>query len=105
MTEIKNNPSWGAIAAPRYNKQRKKLIQGIKHALQLEEDKIIKDPHQGERKIGSLKEVWVKKFKVVHNQYLLAYKIDEKQHIVIFLAVGQHENFYRDLQKYLKPLL
>jgi len=49
-----------------------------------------------------LKEVFVKKFPLLGEEYLLAYKVNEEEREVIFLAIGGHENFYRDLKKYFK---
>lgn len=41
------------------------------------------------------------KFKVGTQLLLLAYQFDEKRNLIEALDVGPHENFYRDLQKYL----
>jgi hypothetical protein len=35
-------------------------------------------------------------------QYLLGYTFDEQTMMLTLLALGGHENFYRDLKKYLK---
>ena len=94
--------TWKALAAPRYNRRRKKLTPEIRRLLTQEEDRILEDPHKGGRKRGVLKDVWVEKFKAQDDQYLVAYQIDEKAHGVIFLDIGQHENFYRDLEKHIK---
>lgn len=94
--------AWKALAAPRYNSRRKKLTLQIRRLLTKEEDKILEDPHKGDRKHGALKDVWVGKFKAQNDQYLIAYQIDEKSESVVFLDVGQHENFYRDLEEYVK---
>lgn len=102
MTEVKHNPPWKAKAAPRYNKARKKLRTNFKAILQKEEDKILINPYKGEKKTGILKNTWVEKFKANNDQYLIAYEIDENFHYVIFLDIGQHENFYRNLEKYIK---
>jgi mRNA-degrading endonuclease RelE of RelBE toxin-antitoxin system len=63
---------------------------------------ILHDPHRGDRKRGALGQVWVEKFKAQNDQWLVAYTIDDKRDIVYFVAVGQHENFYRDAQRYLR---
>ena len=34
--------------------------------------------------------------------YLLGYRVDEDGRTLYLLAVGGHENFYRDLKQYLK---
>ncbi|MCK4423125.1 MAG: type II toxin-antitoxin system RelE/ParE family toxin [Candidatus Omnitrophica bacterium] len=33
---------------------------------------------------------------------LLAYQVNKEEQEVIFVAVGGHENFYKDLKQYLK---
>ncbi len=66
------------------------------------EDEIADNPSLGEEKIGDLKGVRVYKFKVFDQQILLAYQVDKDKKVVIFVTVGGHENFYRDLKQYLK---
>ena len=41
------------------------------------------------------------KFKIQTLQLLLAYQFDAKRNVIEVLDVGPHENFYRELQKYL----
>jgi hypothetical protein len=55
----------------------------------------------GEQKTGALRMVRVLKFKVGPQQLLLAHTFHAKRNVVEVLAVGPHENFYRDLQEYL----
>ena len=52
--------------------------------------------------MGDLRGVRVHKFGFLGQRYLLAYFVDESEEAIYFLAVGGHENFYRDLKKYLK---
>lgn len=93
---------WNAQATPRYNKRRKKLTPEVRRVLNDVQSRILQDPRTGERKRGALKHVWVEKFPAQSDQYLVADEIDEKNDMVIFLDVGQHVNFYRDLEKYLR---
>lgn len=58
---------------------------------------ILKDPKIGEEKKGDLVGVFVYKFKIHHQEMLLAYEWDPQQRIL--LALGVHENFYRDLKR------
>ena len=44
----------------------------------------------------------MEKFKAENDQWLVAYEIRERENLVVFHAVGQHENFYRDLTKHVK---
>ena len=52
--------------------------------------------------VTSCNAVFVKKFPLLGEEYLFAYKVNEREKEVIFLAIGGHENFYRDLKGYLK---
>lgn len=57
---------------------------------------IVKNPQIGNEKRGDLSGVFVYKFKVHHQELLLAYEWDATQRLL--LALGVHENFYRDLK-------
>lgn len=46
--------------------------------------------------------MFVHKFRLAGQLYLLAYLIDEQDEIITLLALGGRENFYRDLKQYLK---
>ncbi|MDI6735192.1 MAG: type II toxin-antitoxin system RelE/ParE family toxin [bacterium] len=82
-------------------KWKKRLPQNIQEVINIEADKIAHNPYAGERKKGDLKEVFVWKFKIFTLQYLIAYKIIEHEKTIIILAIGPHENFYRDLRRFL----
>ncbi len=51
-------------------------------------------------KVGDLRDVQVYKSKPKNQQFLLAYEIIDST--LFLLAFGSHENFYRDLKKYLQ---
>ncbi len=94
--------AWKGLAAPQYNRQRKKLSPGVLKVLNRVQAQVLQDPHRGDRKRGPLKDVWVEKFKAENDQWLLAYMIQEKQDTIHFIAIGQHENFYRDITRHLE---
>ncbi len=58
---------------------------------------IIQNPRIGQEKKGDLSGIFVYKFKMDRREILLAYEWDFKRRIL--LAMGFHENFYRDLKK------
>ena len=60
---------------------------------------IIDDPDIGQPKNGDLTGVLVYKFKMVNQLTLLAYTYHEQTITLTLLALGTHENFYRDLKK------
>lgn len=85
---------------PVFAKQKKKLhpnqIQSLDEAVRA----VLNNPMIGEQKRGDLNFVRVFKFKMVSEQCLLAYQWIKPDQIVL-LAMGSHENFYRDLKRVL----
>lgn len=79
----------------------KKLHKNEKQALDKVVKKITKAPYIGDPKKGDLASIQVYKYKVTDKQYLLAYRYDDGS-ILTLLALGSHENFYRDLKKDIK---
>ena len=69
--------------------QVKPVNEAIRH--------IMEDLYCGEEKNGDLAGVRVYKFRFQDQQYLLAYEFDTEN--LSLLALGVHENFYRDLKK------
>ena len=82
---------------PSFKRSYKKLHGNQKSLTNRAIKKIIDDPEVGEPKRGDLLGVYVYQFKLDHQEMLLAYEWDPKQRIL--LALGVHENFYRDLKK------
>lgn len=85
------------VQTPSFIKSVKKLTKQQKLVLDKAVATLIKNPEVGEKKMGDLSEVWVYKFKMIHQEYLLAYQWNPKKRIL--LALGVHENFYRDLKR------
>ena len=95
MTGIK-----GIIQSPLFARQKKKLhkqqIKDLDEAVKY----IFNTPASGDMKVGDLQGIQVYKFKSIDQQILLAYEVIDS---TLFLyTFGSHENFYRDLKKYLK---
>ena len=91
-----------AQAVRNFSNIKKKLPRTLRTELDHQVDLVCGDPSIGTQKAGDLRRVWVHKFNLLGRHYLLAYSIDEQAMIVTFLAIGGHENFYRDLKNYLK---
>lgn len=89
-------------AAPRFNRIAKKLVPALKQVLDKEILALADNPYKGDRKKGILRDVLVEKFEAINDQWLLAYRVLEKEQVIQLLYLGQHENFYRDLTKYLQ---
>jgi hypothetical protein len=60
---------------------------------------IINDPIIGIEKVGDLNGVRVYKFHMCNQLTLLAYKYEPDTPSITLLAIGTHENFYRDLKR------
>ena len=80
-----------------FRRKIKRLHKAEKAALDRAVKKIASSPETGALKKGDLAGVRVLKFKVKAQQYLLAYTHDDEQDLITLLAIGTHENFYRDL--------
>jgi len=85
-----------------FSRTVKKLHPNEKKALDRAVKKIIEDPEKGILKIGDLSGVRVHKYKVKEKQFLLGYQVDSDKLVLTLLALGQHENFYRDVKKQIK---
>lgn len=81
----------------KFRQAYKKLFKNQKSAVNEEITKILQNPSIGEEKKQDLRGVFVHKFKINSQLYLLAYSFDETS--LTLLSLGVHENFYRDLKK------
>ena len=79
----------------------KKISAQEKGILDEEIRKIIANPSIGQKKRGTLKGVFIHKFKIHTTQFLLAYRFSDSQ-ILELIMIGPQENYYRDLDNYLK---
>lgn len=62
-------------------------------------DKVIENPLLGQEKLGDLSSLYVYKFKIGKIQGLLGYSLNESKKIITWEAIGQHENYYRDIKR------
>lgn len=76
----------------------KKQTLPLRLAVQDEVDRIIAEPNIGEGKKSDLAGYRVHKFRFHRQEYLIAYKADDEK--LLFVMIGTHENFYRDLKNY-----
>ena len=82
-----------------FEKKVKKMSKAEKSALDHEVRNIAENQNVGEEKKGDLKGVFVHKFKLKTNLYLLAYRKTGLN--LELIMIGSHENYYRDLKSYL----
>jgi mRNA-degrading endonuclease RelE of RelBE toxin-antitoxin system len=81
---------------PAFKKAYKKLHPNEKSTVNDAIRIIIQNPTIGQEKKGDLAGVFVYKFKIHHQEFLLAYEWNTKKRVL--LALGVHENFYRNLK-------
>jgi len=82
---------------PKFAKQLKRLHPVEKKIMDKAVQKIIDNPKIGEAKIGDLIDVYIYKFKVKDQQWLMAYDVISNKSLKL-LMFGPHENFYRKLK-------
>ncbi len=75
----------------RFNPRQKKALDEVIN-------EILQDPAVGMQKKGDLKGVFVYKFKLHDQLYLLAYRVIASGALELII-IGQHENYYRELKK------
>jgi len=82
--------------------ERKVRKLTVAQKVQLDEAirEILKNPSTGEKKKGDLKSIYVFKFRIDNTLYLFAYSYSTE--LLELIMLGPHENYYRDLKKYLK---
>jgi len=83
-----------------FGRKVKKFRKKEKEELDKAVKKIVSDPEIGTEKKGDLKGIFIYKFKINNIEHLLAYRIVEDA--IELIAIGSHENYYRDLKGYLK---
>jgi len=88
------------IQSRSFESKVKKFTEREKKKLDEEIRKILDNPSIGAEKKGDLRGVFVHKFKILTNQYLLAYRLFEEN--LELIMIGPHENYYRDLKSYLR---
>jgi mRNA-degrading endonuclease YafQ of YafQ-DinJ toxin-antitoxin module len=82
-----------------FKHQDKKLHVNQKVSLDKAIQQILLSPEIRETKKGKLLGVRVYKFQMINQLTLLAYEISSNRMQLILLAIGSHENFYRNLEK------
>lgn len=73
-----------------YQNQKADLDKAIKE--------LIEDPLLGEQKKGDFSFLRVYKFKMVKQLTLLGYSYQDGALVLELMALGSHENFYRDVK-------
>lgn len=87
------------LQTPTFKKAVKKLKPNQKKDLDAAVKALMKDPKLGEQKKGDLSFLRVHKFKMNKQLTLLGYSFDDGSLILELMALGSHENFYRDIKR------
>ena len=82
-----------------FSRRVKKLHADEKNSLDDAVKAIMDNPAIGQIKTGDLASVQVYKYKHKSKQFLLAYRFVKDELLLTLLALGSHENFYRDLKR------
>ena len=91
MTQILQTPTFKRAVKRLHKSQKQELDKAVRA--------IASDPSCGEPKVGDLAGVQVYKFRINSNLILIAYEYFESDDVIKLLALGSHENFYRDLKR------
>jgi len=89
------------LQTPTFKKAIKKLHKNQKVDLDRAVRELMKDPYLGELKKGDLAFLRVYKFKMVKQLTLLGYSYEDGTVTLELMALGSHENFYRDIKQIL----
>jgi len=87
---------------PPFRKFIKKQTRPFQLIIEDEVEKIIINPEMGESKKSDLRGFRVYKFSYMRLKFLIAYRFQESE--IVFFMIGPHENFYRELKKYLREV-
>ena len=87
------------LQTPTFKKAVKKLKPNQKKDLDLAVKELMANPNIGEQKKGGLAFLRVHKFKMNKQLTLLGYSFDDGALVLELMALGSHENFYRDLKR------
>ncbi|MFC3853993.1 type II toxin-antitoxin system RelE/ParE family toxin [Salinispirillum marinum] len=87
------------LQTPTFKKAVKKLKPNQKTDLDLAVKDLMDNPNMGEQKKGDLAFLRVHKFNMNKQLTLLGYSFDDGALILELMALGSHENFYRDIKR------
>lgn len=87
------------LQTPTFKKAVKKLKPNQKNELDIAIKTLMAKPSLGEQKKGDLAFLWVHKFKMDKQLTLLGYSFNDGTLTLELMALGSHENFYRDIKR------
>ena len=87
---------------PRFKRYVKKLPRQFQQFILDTVEEVLADPKVGQLKKGDLEGFRVHKFTMGRQLTLIAYKVENDS--LVLYQVGSHENFYKNLKRYLKEI-
>jgi len=87
---------------PRFKRYVKKLSRQFQQVILDTVEEILAEPKIGQLKKGDLEDFRVLKFTMGRQLTLIAYKVENDS--LVLYQVGPHENFYKNLKRYLKEI-
>jgi mRNA-degrading endonuclease RelE of RelBE toxin-antitoxin system len=87
---------------PRFKRYAKKLPRQFQQVILDTVEEVLADPKVGQLKKGDLEGFRVHKFTMGRQLTLIAYKVEDDS--LVLYQVGSHENFYKNLKRYLKEI-
>lgn len=87
------------LQTPTFKKAVNKLKPNQKKDLDWAVKDLMANPHIGEQKKGNLAFLRVHKFKMNKQLTLLGYGFYDGAVVLELMALGSHENFYRDIKR------
>ncbi len=90
ITQVLQTPSFKKAVKKLHQKQKKDLDKAVKE--------LFEDPLLGDQKKGDLSFLRVYKFKMNKQTTLLGYSYQDETVTLELMALGSHENFYRDIK-------
>ncbi len=88
------------LQTPTFKKSVKKLKQNQKNDLDIAIKALMAKPSLGEQKKGDLAFLRVYKFKMNKQLALIGYSFDDGTLTLELMALGSHENFYRNIKQH-----
>jgi mRNA-degrading endonuclease RelE of RelBE toxin-antitoxin system len=86
------------LVTPSFARRAKRLHANEKKALNKAIRAVSANTGVGEEKVGDLVGIFIYKFSIGNEKWLLAYRVVSKKEVTLLLF-GPHENFYRELKK------
>ena len=97
--KLEQVPNISVYETNRFARSLAKLSSAHQSIVEDEIEQIIAKPSLGDKKKGDLNHLWVHKFKIESQEWLLGYNWNKDELTIYLLQLGSHENYYNDARK------